>query len=162
MEFPSNAPIRVKGLRKVTRALRNKIKKIEGEISRVGMKRAGKFVMKKSKQLTPVDTGNLRESAFVIFGGDGKNSGIIATNDFDTTKPEGLGVAAEHESIIFEETIEKAKTPFAKIGHTAFYALKEHEAVGEQHKIGVAKFLEKAFFGSQKDILKILKGSVKR
>lgn len=153
--------IRVKGLNKVRKALRLKIRKIEGQLTRVGMLRAGKLVMNRAKEITPKDTGNLRESAFVIFGGDGAPSGVIMTNNFNTSEPEGLTVAAEHGSIIFEEAVDNAKEPFAKIGFTAFYALKEHEALEEVHKIGEVKFLEKALHLSQRDILKILKNSIK-
>jgi len=154
--------IKVIGGKTVMKRLRKEIRKIEGKISRVGMLKVGRLVMDRSKGLTPVDKGNLKESAFVVFGGDKISPQAIATTNFDTSEPEGKRVAAEHSGVVGQFTATRKKHPFAIIGHSAFYALKEHEAVGEVHEIGHPKFLENAVKKSQRDILKILKESVKR
>jgi len=154
--------IKVIGGKLVIKNLKREIKKIEGGLSRVGMLKVGRLVMDRSKALTPVDKGNLKESAFVVFGGDKIAPQAIATSNFDTTEPEGKRVAAEHGGVVSDFTASRRPNPFAVIGHTAFYALKEHEAVEEVHDIGFPKFLETAVKMSQRDILKILKESVKR
>lgn len=52
------------GLEKVTRNLNSQIKKIKGR-TKAGMWRAGLLVRREAVIITPVDTGNLRNSAFV-------------------------------------------------------------------------------------------------
>jgi len=153
--------VQVKGLNKVMRNLRRSIQKINTDLSRVGMMKAGELVMRRSKAITPVDTGNLKESAFVVFGGEGLAPQAVATSNFNTDSAEGQRVELEHPEVINEFLITKRPDPFAVVGHSAFYALKEHEAVEEKHEIGEPKFLEKAARASQKDILKILKENVK-
>ncbi|MBT7930245.1 hypothetical protein HN682_10155 [Candidatus Peregrinibacteria bacterium] len=154
--------IKVIGGKLVISNLKKAIKKIEGKLTRVGMLKVGKLVMKRSKALTPMDKGNLMESAFVVFGGNKTLPQAITTNNFNTTEPEGKRVAAEHGSVIAEHTANRRPNPFSIIGYSAFYALKEHEAMDEVHDIGFPKFLETAVVQSHRDILKILKESVKR
>jgi len=126
------------------------------------MLRVGRLVMDRSKALTPMDKGNLMESAFVVFGGDKIAPQSISTNNFNTSEPEGKRVASEHGSVVAEHTANRRPNPFAVVGHSAFYALKEHEALDEVHVIGQPKFLETAVAQSRREILKILKESVKR
>jgi|SaaInl8_120m_RNA_FD_contig_61_712103_length_1304_multi_2_in_0_out_0_2 hypothetical protein len=155
--------IRIKGKSLVIKNLKKEIKKIKGKMTRVGMLKAGLLVMERSKELAPKDKGNLRESGFVVIGGEGFPSQAVTTNNFNSEEPEGKRVASEHGAVVGKFKAKKNKNKvFAVIGHSAFYALKEHEAMDEVHDIGHAKFLESAAGQSRRDILKILKESVKR
>jgi len=140
--------------------LNKAIKGMKEELTRIGMMKVGSLVLKKSKALVPMKTGNLMESGFYIWGGDSTFPGVYATGNFNTEEEEGKRVASDHSVVVSQIATshgKKKKHPFVVIGHTAFYAVKEHEAIGEKHKIGQAKFLETAVKSSRNEIIKILK-----
>ena len=121
------------------------------------MLKVGKLVMNRSIALAPKDTGNLRESGFLVFGGEKVPPQNISSSNFNTEANEGKRVAAEHAGVIGTFMASKRPNPFVVIGHSAFYALKEHEATEEDpHKFGQSKYLEEAVNRSHKEILNIL------
>jgi hypothetical protein len=153
------------GLKDTIRALNAEAGKIE-LASRKALLKSGLIIKNKSVPITPIDTGNLRESAFIVYGG-GKGRGAknqtIATNNFNTEEEEGKRVANEHEPTVNSFALRKHKTPFATIGYTAFYAEKEHETSGEKHAEGTDwKFLERALLASKREVLSILEMSIRK
>lgn len=68
--------VRIDGTQEVIRNLQ----KVEGKITKAilrGMVKAGLHLQRKSQQIVPVDTGNLRNSAFTRKQGTGDNVDVI-------------------------------------------------------------------------------------
>lgn len=68
--------IKVKGVDKVIRNMLNAGGQIERN-AQTGMKRAGLFIQRESQRIVPVQTGNLRASAFTRALGQGANFSVV-------------------------------------------------------------------------------------
>lgn len=111
---------KVKGLEQIKNALAQ-VKKEHDKKKRQALNRIGVIIKADSVKLTPVDTSNLRGSAYI---------------DVDGTKS------------VF-------------IGYTASYAVFVHEDLEAIHKVGEAKFLEKAVkMNKQRIIEELAKGGL--
>lgn len=169
------------GLDKVLSNLNKEIGKIEGR-TRQGLLAAALKVKRDAIKLAPVDTGNLRNSAYVIWGG-GKESpkarriGSEGTfRDKAKGKSNEIGGSAQrmggdYQSVISQRKGVSSSHPFAEIGFTAFYALEVHENLTASHAkrdkkkgfvhAGQAKFLEQALIQNRNVILKTIKKHAK-
>ncbi len=174
--------IRWQGLDKVLRNLNKQTKVIQGK-TRKGMTIVALKIRRDAVRLTPIQTGNLRGSAYTIVGGGvAAKSEVNSTSDFVTSDKSGRQVAAEHQSVI-DSKKRTQREPYAIIGFTAHYALMVHErlkAAGrriragrikvglgnkvitiQDAQIGQAKFLEEALIKNNRFIIKTLKATVK-
>lgn len=171
--------IRWQGLDKVLENLNKEIDKIEGRTVK-RMLQVGLLVKRESQKITPVHTGNLKGSAYVIWGGRGKKVKAKLDGKFQTGKSKSADrVASEYNSIVANrKNINITQQPFAEIGYTAFYAVFVHENLQASHvkkgraklfgkrtiqnvQIGQAKFLEQALFQNSRRILNIIKEDTK-
>ncbi len=172
--------IKWEGLDKVVDNLNKEVAKIK-RVSVKNLLTAGLLVKGKAQKIVPVDTANLKASAYVISGG-GKNPVKIASPEGKEGTFGGKDknkMTSRHNSIIASRKERIIDEPFAIIGFTAFYALFVHEDLtashvkkatvqlfGEQGKanvqIGQAKFLEQALLENRAQILSILKRRIQK
>ena len=149
------------GLDATIKALNKEINKIEG-VTVDGLIEAGFLIKRESLKQTPVDTGNLRGSAYVV----SKNS-ISASGGFTG---EGSGEAAQgyaaetQQSKTLAAASEKKEIPLVIVGYSARYAAIVHEALDVvfQRPGAKAKFLEDAIKANVSRIIKIIKNKVSR
>ncbi len=145
----------VKGLDTILGNLNKEISKIEGNVQK-GLTLGAQIIKADSMTQTPVDTGNLRGSHYVV-SGDGKvDAGSVK---FDTKDKGGQKVAAEHAGHLAESksnAVSKRK-PFVEIGLTAYYAEAVHENLEAHHPTGKAKFLEDAIRKGSKNFVTTIK-----
>lgn len=155
------------GLDKVFANLNREVEKIEGRTVD-GLLEAVLLIKAESMRDTPVDTGNLKAGAYVIWGGGRRKmrsqsnpqEGRLGSGKLGTAKRFGriqsVGAQiAEHHSVISGRM--KAYTePYAEIGFTANYALEVHEALNKNFRVGHAKFLERALLNNQRRVLEII------
>lgn len=173
---------KLRGLDTVLLNLKKEIDKVEGR-TRAGLAFGALIVKRKAIILAPIDTGNLRNSAYVISGGGlkGGKPKIKQTGsegDF-RNKSAGSDVAdkmfSDHRSILAERSSVTSKYPFAEIGFTANYALMVHENLNVSHvkksgkgkrkhlvRTGQAKFLETALLQSKRDIINQVRKRARR
>jgi|TARA_R100001530_G_scaffold63672_2_gene45766 hypothetical protein len=155
--------IKVTGLDRVVRGLNESLKKIENKTV-AGLLEAAILVRGESQRITPVDTGNLRASAYIVYGGGDKTPKARAASSFKVKKKKAGGQAvvdrltSKHKQIVEER---KGGTgwaePFAEVGYTAYYAVDVHEApAGRTFKVGQSKFLEQALRNNSRNIFKII------
>ncbi len=124
--------IRIVGVDKVLANLNKEIRAIEGRLVRRGMFQAGNLIRRESIKLTPVDTGNLRSSAFVrVNMRRGRPTAIV-------------GYSAAYAAFVHERT------------HT-----KGGKKIKFKASRASAKFLERALFANKKKILAILARSAR-
>lgn len=165
------------GIDEVLKNLNNEIKSIVGDIQK-GLTLAAMRIKADSMRDTPVDLGNLKNSAYVI-SGDGSSD--TSKGKFDTSSDSGEKVAGEHEGKVGEakSRVKEKKIPLVEIGYTAFYAEKVHEDMEASHikvlyqkkgevgppkrgKIGEAKFLENAIRNNTVLVVEYIKRFAKR
>lgn len=127
----------------VDRVLGNLNREISGIANRTqaGLTAAALFVRGEAQKITPVDTGNLRSSAYTVSPG-----GIVQGSNAQA--PAASKLTGRVESIKPEI--------YAEIGFTAFYAVFVHE-IKKNYTVGDWKFLERALFDNSNRIIKIIK-----
>lgn len=137
------ASIKWKGLDKVLLGLNKAIDKIEGQTVE-GMLEAALLIKGEAQRITPVDTGNLKASAYVIWGG-GKKGIKSRSNPTFTNKlgkkgsSKRFATISEHTSVISGRKGRLFSTsPFAEIGFTANYAAQVHENLTRTGRKGSA------------------------
>ncbi len=179
------ATVKVIGLDKVLVNLNKEIAKIEGDVQK-GLTLGMQIIKRDSMDQTPVDTGNLRSSHYVVVA---KGAQDTRSGSFKTVDDSGKRVASEHPKHI-AESIANAKAkrgPFAEVGCTAFYAEKVHEDLQASHvkelytggkkkgkkfvgpmqpvpmgPVGKAKFLEDSIRKNADKVLALIKLYAKR
>lgn len=148
--------IRARGLDKALFRLNRQIKNMP-TVTLKGQVQAGFKIQGDAQRLTPVDTSNLRNSAYTIW--PRKKTGDV---------PKFTGKDAgerqrEHDQVIKKERGELSKDrkkPSVEVGFTAAYALPVHENLEAKHPVGQAKYLEASVVSNLDDIIKILKANV--
>jgi hypothetical protein len=169
----------MKGLDQILKNLNKQIRSIDGDIYKgliLGMMR----VKADSMSNTPVDTGNLKGSHYLVFG----NGNVEQATSFNTSDKSGAKVASQHAGHVSDSlsNAKAKKAPFAEVGCTAFYAEIVHEDLEASHvkelytkpksfrgpvqpsfgNIGGAKFMEKAIRKNEGMILSLIKRFAKR
>lgn len=148
--------IKWQGLDKVLKNLNKEVDKIKNKTVD-GMLEAGLLVKGDALRIVPVQFGNLKGSAYVVWGGNKKTPKDDKTSVFNLEGPSGARVQAEHGDIVSSKK-KSQKDPFAVIGFTAFYALEVHENLAIARKAGKqAKFLEQSLMQNKREILSIIK-----
>ncbi len=127
--------VRWDGLDTVLKNLNKEIEKIEGRTVQ-GMHQAGRLVQREAQKITPVDTGNLKGSAYVIWGGRRRKTKAISDKKFKKGKSKSADkVMTEHSGKVGarQGANQIIQHPFAEIGFTAFYAVFVHENLKASH-----------------------------
>lgn len=148
--------VALQGIDTVLKNLSKEIGKIEGDVQKgltLGMLKTKGDSMK----MTPVDTGNLRASHYLVSGSGAVNQELVG---WDVSDAGGKRVADEHDRHVQESKARAVsqRKPFAEIGCTAFYAEKVHEDLEARHVSGNAKFMELAI----RDNVDLIIGAVRR
>ena len=183
--------IQWQGIDKVLQNLNKEAAKI-GRTSVKNLLTAGLLVKGKSQKIVPVDTANLKASAYVVWGGGGSSvksapprSGEGKFRDEKKSKSSSVSgtaskLSSQHQVVINTEK-KPSLNPYATIGFTAFYALFVHEDLTASHvktattanpfgagrrirnvQIGQAKYLEQTLLQNQAKILSILRGGIQK
>lgn len=149
------------GLDTILKNLNKEIAKIKGDVQK-GLTLGALVVKGKSMTSTPVDTGNLKGSHYLVSKDGAMDQ--TAGSDFSTQDDSGKKVAAEHPGKVdaAKSRIKGKSHPFVEIGCTAFYAEKVHEDLEAKHVSGKAKFLEDAIKENQSLILDSVRRFAKR
>lgn len=148
--------------KKIIDNLQKEILKIEDRTLK-GLITAGFLIKNRSLKQTPIDTGNLRASSYLVW-----KSGLVSEPRFKSTKKKKRDKALEKGRHQTQTQIAKAiVSKFEKqniialiIGFTASYALFVHET-NKMYNQGNWKFLEKAVAESSTEILQIIKENAK-
>lgn len=115
----------------------------------------GLTIQRISQQLTPVDTGNLKASAFTIWAT--KPGGKTPT----FRGPDAAEVRANHAAVVQSEQGKlNTLVPEVEVGHSAAYAIYVHEDLEARHKVGQAKFLEAAASAGMPAVIAAVKTDV--
>ena len=146
--------MRVEGLERVLSNLNEEVRGIKFRTKK-GMISAGFLIQRESQKRTPVDTSNLRASAFVVWGpGTG-----VSNKTF--SGPDASEVSSRHAQVVGREGASLPagiSNPQVTVGHSVAYAIYVHENTMANHRkskksksgivgivqVGEAKFLEKA------------------
>jgi len=152
---------RVRGLDRYVRRLNKEIKKIEGA-TLAGLISAGIIIIRSTERdspVTPVDTGNLRASRFMVTGSEVK---FGSRPRFKTENADRL--RAEHKATTQGNMAlaKMMKRPVVILGYSAYYAAYVHEAVGVQFKRSGsgAKFFQSSIRKNTSKILEAIKKEV--
>lgn len=138
--------------------LNKQIKKIEGR-TQAGITAAGQFVRAEAQKRCPVDTGNLRNSAYVVTpGGRQIGGGPKFTGEMAEGLIAGHASAIEEAARMAEELL--GHEMYAEIGFTAAYAVFVHE-IKKNYTVGDWKYLERALYDNQDRILHIISSRAK-
>ncbi len=161
-------PITVKGLDKA-------LKKLDQEVSRVstsalkGLIKAGLIIQRSAQKLVPVDTGNLKSSAFTVW-----STGQISAPTFrgkeagERQSEHEVAIVKRKRSLVGKRLRLKSlginiASPQVEVGFTASYAALVHEntQADKDRKKGESKFLEKAVKNNIPLILQAVRGELK-
>ncbi len=129
----------VVGLDKVMKNLNKEIARIDGA-SMAGLWDVGLQIQRASQNRVPVDTGNLKGSHYTRAG-------------TQLTRLHRRGDAPDPTGSVPNNTVE--------IGATASYAMSVHENMEARHRVGMAKFMERAITDNQSKILEIVRRRAK-
>lgn len=163
-------PIQVSGLADALRDLNASVNKIAFR-NKKGLIKSGLFVQREAQQRVPIDTGNLKASAFTVWGpSEGKTSASFRGKDSSKLHSRHRKLTAKWGSAMPRGNF----NPGVTVGFSAFYAWIVHEDVNASHmktvrvkvggkkvsqfrQIGEAKYLEKAVRMNKHKILQIIK-----
>jgi len=124
-----------------------------------GLIKGGFIIQRQAQKLTPIDTGNLRASAFTIWA---MKTDVEAPN-FRGEK--GREMDMQHEKVIRQEKSKMSTNPLkpeVEVGYTAAYAIFVHENLDARHKVGQAKFLEAAVALKAPDVVAAVKSESRK
>jgi hypothetical protein len=156
--------IRVEGLEKTIRKLNAEIRKIKF-LNRKGLIKAGLFIQREAQKRCPVLTGNMKASAFTVWGPETQ----VKIPVFKSTTPSGgkVNVArmvSNHMKALNEiggAVTRSEDHPQVAIGFSAAYSLYVHENIEAQHVTGQSKFLQAAINENINRIAKIAAEEIK-
>jgi len=150
--------IKVVGLERVLKRINKMAAKIPYRTLK-GMITAGLYVQGEAMKLVPVDLGNLRSSAFTVWGASSANkSGKFSG-------PKGSEMKQDHDQVVSEENSKMSKSiifPSVEVGFSAYYAVFVHEDLDAAHSKGQqAKFLQTALAKNRAEIMSIIINEVR-
>jgi len=148
----------VRGLTKVLDNLNSKIDAIPFKLKK-GLIKAGLLIQREAQKIVPVDTGNLRASAFVAWDTGGRGiSPSFSDDNRDRAK-----LRMQHADAI-QEAQHEAKTaePTVVVGFSAHYAIIQHENYPiKRNPEKEWKYLESAIKRNESRILDEIRSTVK-
>lgn len=139
------------GKQNVDRVLGNLNREISSIANRTqaGLTAAALFVRGEAQKITPVDTGNLRSSAYTVSPG-----GIVQGED-SIAQQELLDRVVRSLERTVNRIVNTRGEMYSEIGFTASYAIFVHE-IEKNYTVGDWKFLERALFDNHDKIIKII------
>lgn len=137
--------------------LQKEILKIENRTLK-GLITAGFLIKNRSLKQTPIDTGNLRSSSYLVW--KNKVSSEPSFKGEDANKESSRHQTQTQVAKAIVNKFEKQNIIAIVIGFTASYAVFVHE-INKMYNQGNWKFLEKAVAESSTEILQIIKENVK-
>lgn len=151
------------------RNLNKEIKAIEGANTK-GLIKAAKIIkrdMESTPPLTPVDTGNLRSSLFIVTADkveEGSSPKFVGRTSSEKRK--AAVMQGEHNSIVstYKEQARAAKKQIVYMGYTANYAQAVHEKSSRtnwKRRGAGAKWFQEAVSRNHNLILQTIKNNVK-
>lgn len=155
----------MKGTEKAINSLNKMIDKYKDRTIK-GVSRAALLIRRASLELTPEDTGNLKQSCFVVWSGGtigaGKSPNFVTGGERGATAREVSVLYTEHSKALEAASAlyEGKERILAGINYSAYYALFVHE-IKKKYKTGQWKFLETAVKQNRAEIIKIIAESVK-
>lgn len=134
---PGVSKVQWKGLDKVLENLNREASKI-ALTSVKNLLTAGLLVKGKALKIIPVELGNLKGSAYVIWGGGGSEIKLAnpegSEGTFSASPKVETKLETQHGRVINrEKKPTSVLNPFATIGFTAFYAIFVHEDLTASH-----------------------------
>lgn len=164
---------KVIGLNTVLAKLNEEVRKI-GDRTLDGMIEGGFIIQRAAQELTPVNTGNLRASAFVIWEGSsvpepkwrrtGRDGAALSDSQISQLQEAFTGaIQAAKDATKGTVNAMGMRNPTVAVGFGAAYALFVHEDMeashmkknkkGEDVQVGQAKFLQLAIQNTQGQVL---------
>ena len=162
------ARTRVEGINAVLKKLEESISIIEERVT-AGLIRGAIIIrrsMEKESPLTPVDTGNLRHSFFVLSSSEGADlSKLVDGRSFKG--PDAQRLASEHQNAVSQEesVLAGSDRPTVALGYSAYYAWFVHEnlvATNWQRPGSGPKFLESAIKNNEDAVLSVIAKEVSK
>lgn len=152
---------RVLGLETTLASMNKEVRRIKRRTRR-GLIKAGFLIQREAQLLCPVEYGNLKASAFTVWGGKAEVTKPATAGGFKG--PQATRTKTDHEIITRSESakLRVTKEPQVEVGFTAFYAIYVHENMEAKHPVGEAKFLEKAIARNQAQIVKVIADDARR
>lgn len=167
---PGSSAIVTKGVEKSVKALNKELRRIPF-MTKKGLIKGGLYIQRRSQQRCPVDTANMKASAFTVWGeGTGSNpsptfkkegkkrKGVSKRTKVNTTQLNQL--KRDHAAITSEENAKlpgkHQSNPVVEVGFTAAYSIYVHENTKAKHTVGQAKFLERTLDEDQDDVFRIV------
>lgn len=142
--------ISVTGLKNVNRNLKRLDERTKAGVRR-GLIKAGFLIKGTSQNLTPVDTSNLKASHYVLWQG-----AAITPAAWKGEDREVIQRLKESQAQAYSEGLQKVGPFNIVVGVSAYYAVYVHEDLQAFHKVGTAKFLQKAVDQNRSMILRIV------
>jgi hypothetical protein len=151
----------IPGLDRAMRELTKEVQKVEGRTIQ-GLIKGMLVVMADSQRRTPVDTGNLRASHFLVWRTpEGQVGGMNLSPSFSDEKNTAKDVAEAHTETVSEAQLAVEK-PGVAIGVGAGYAFYVHEDRKAYHPVGEWKFLQHAFEANKARFLRIVAAEARK
>jgi len=143
--------VKMEGLEKVMRKMKTAFSQILF-ITKDGMIAGALLLQRESQKITPVDTGNLKASAFTLWVGatisvpNFKDAGIRSKRTpQEMAKLNSVFTQAVTEATQVVNSVDRNTVIRVLVGYGAFYAIYVHERVTARHTPpGQSKFLEQA------------------
>jgi len=133
--------IQIRGLKNLNKAFEGTEKQLRRRLLR-GLVKGANVIKRASMLKTPVEFGNLVGSTYMVWTG-GKASQPPQFNDESGVKDK-LEEYFNNVLSAAKSDMLKKKNPSVEFGFGAFYGIYVHEDLLANHKVGEAKFLEKA------------------
>jgi preprotein translocase subunit Sec61beta len=148
--------------------------------ARAGLIQGGAVIMKDAQKRTPLDLGNLKASADIVWqggpkaspafkaGGQNQPNSPESANAPGTSTPltdTGLKMALAAGMIAFHQEADAlnatAPDTTVTVGFGAYYAVFVHENPNAKHPIGEYKFLERAMEAKSAEVLELVERKTK-
>lgn len=126
-----------------------KLGRAVGRAANRGMLQGGLLIQREAQKLVPIDSGNLRASAYTLAAGLFKRPNIPK---FTSPSPKGFPRDVVEETYLYWVANKEAKqyvgknaaVPRARVGFTVSYAKDVHDDLEAAHNVGEAEFLLKS------------------
>ena len=164
MAITGRSVVRVEGLEDVLKTLNAQIKLIPFRTLK-GMISAGLTIQRRAQKLVPVDSGNLKASAFTTWATKASSSSPSFRQGKKGRKVDTAKLAADHAQVVAQSKASLSSQVFlhpeVEVGFTANYAIYVHQDKEAKHpKGGEWKFLQKALVQGQADIMRAIEKEV--
>jgi len=153
----------LEGLQNVLQGLRSRIDEIEGATLK-GLIRGAIVIIRGTEEtppLTPIDTGNLRASRFIVTSRGGAQMGRSPSFEGE----DATRMASDHSQVTARQSAEAqaSRGPAVVLGYTAHYATVVHEKVGAnfQRPGAGAKFLEASIKRNEGEVTRLIQEEAK-